>query len=86
MWNCNELIALEYQAEYRYFVRFDDGLEGVVDFVHYTTRSGVFAPLKEQTFFASAFIDGGTVAWPNGLDIAPERVYELLETSKNSAA
>ena len=34
---------------------------------------GVLEPLRERReIFEAAFIDGGTVTWPGGIDIAPE--------------
>ena len=35
--------------------------------------AGVLQPVRERRdLFEAAFVDGGTVAWPGGIDIAPE--------------
>ncbi|NCD42626.1 MAG: DUF2442 domain-containing protein [Bacteroidia bacterium] len=32
-----------------------------------------------MNYFRKAKINGGMTAWPNGLDIAPESIYEKCE-------
>ena len=34
-----------------------------------------------RAYFARFFIDGGTVAWPNDADIAPETLHERAKAS-----
>jgi hypothetical protein len=78
MWEFNEVIDIKYLCEYVYHIRFDDGTEGEVDFSEYLSKGPVFKALKDRTVFSKATIEGGTIAWPNGADIAPETLYEKL--------
>jgi hypothetical protein len=56
---------------------FSDGTAGDVDFSA-ERWTGVLAPLNDPAYFAQVTVDpeAGTIAWPNGIDLAPEPLYE----------
>jgi hypothetical protein len=63
-----------YRGGYRIHLVFNDRSEGTVDFRRWL-KGPIFEPLRDLDYFRRFFIDGGTVAWPNGADIAPETLY-----------
>ena len=69
------VIQADYVSGHRIRVTFDDGVVGTVDFEPWL-EGPVFGPLKDPAYFRQFFIEGGTVAWPNGADIAPETLHE----------
>lgn len=75
------VVRAEYRGEHRICLVFNDGVESTVDFSDWLVGP-VFEPLKEPGYFERFFLDGGTVAWPNGADIAPETLYERARSSK----
>ena len=77
------VIRAEPRAGYVLHLTFNDGVEGTVDCSQWF-QGPIFEPLKERDYFLRFFVDGGTVMWPNGADIAPETLYE--GTKPNTAA
>ena len=75
------VIRAEYRGGYRIHVTFNDDSEKTIDFREWL-KGPVFEPLKAANHFRNFFLDGGTVAWPNGADIAPETLYEYHESGK----
>src|SRR2546423_12646919 len=59
-------------------MRFNDGTEKHIDISQWF-KGPVFKALKDPKFFAKFFVEGGTLAWPNGVDIAPEALYQAAD-------
>jgi uncharacterized protein DUF2442 len=74
------VVEAEYSGDFKIRLVFNDGLEGTIDFADWLTGP-VFEPLKDREYFARFFLDGGTVSWPNGADIAPETLHERAKAN-----
>jgi hypothetical protein len=79
------VVRAEYRGGFRIHVMFNDTTEGTVDFQPWLDGP-VFEPLKSIDYFKRFFVDGGTVAWPNGADIAPETLYETAQATRSNPA
>ena len=69
------VICAEYCGGYSIHLTFNDNSEKTVDFRQWLDGP-IFEPLRDPNYFRRFFVEGGTVAWPNGADIAPETLYE----------
>jgi hypothetical protein len=71
-----DVTAVEVIGAYRLRLTFEDRTVGDVDFTDREWR-GVFEPLRDPSYFARVAVDrdAGTIAWPNGVDMAPEPFY-----------
>ncbi len=74
-----EIVAVQALPEYRLALRFADGVEGAVDLSDLVGQ-GVFAAWRDPAVFGQAFVDreSGTVAWPGGIDLAPDQLYREI--------
>ena len=68
-----DTVAVKPLGEYRLYLRFEDGTEGIVDLAARLAFRGVFEPLRDPACFALVRVDSelGTIAWPNGADLDP---------------
>ncbi len=56
---------------------FSDGVKAEIDFSDWIEKYPFFEPLKDPDYFRNFSLDGWTVVWPNGADIAPETLHEI---------
>ena len=43
-------------------------------------RAGVFAALAGAEIFARVGLEDGAVTWPNGVDLAPDAMYDAIKS------
>lgn len=75
------LIRVEPRPAHRLYLEFADGVSGDVDL---STRlfGPVFEPLQDESFFAKVAVDEfGAPCWPNGADLAPDALYQMLRSA-----
>ena len=75
----DRIVAARPLPDYHVWLRFEDGLEGELSLAHLVGR-GVFAPWVDAREFQKVFVDqeSGTIAWPGGIDLAPDGLRRRL--------
>jgi len=78
-----DIVAVKPLDGYQLLLRFEDGIEGVVDIGQLIQFSGIFTPLQNREYFAQVQIhpDTGTIVWPNGADLDPDVLYAIVAKS-----
>jgi hypothetical protein len=74
-----DIVEVAPKADHSLFVRFKDGLQGIVH-LHHEQLTGVLKPLRDESFFKQVFIDNGAVAWPGEIDLAPDAMYAEISS------
>ncbi len=75
-----DIVAVQALGGYKLHLRFEDGIEGVVDLEKQLRFRGVFEPLRNSVYFAQVRVEPalGTVVWPNGADLDPDVLYSQV--------
>lgn len=73
-----KITDVQHIGGYRLLLRFEDGVEGVVDIASQISFEGVFKPMRDPEFFQRVRINRtwGTIEWPGKIDFDPETLYE----------
>jgi hypothetical protein len=72
-----KVLEARYLGNYQVELVFSDGKEGVFDGSALLLRTGgLVVPLRDESYFKRLYIDAGALCWPNGLELAPSRLYE----------
>jgi hypothetical protein len=76
-----DILAAQSIGNHRLYLKFEDGVEGEIDFAPVLSFRGVFEPLRDPAYFAQVRVDPelGTVSWPNGADLDPDVLYARLK-------
>ena len=80
------LTRVEPKPAHRLYVEFSDGVRGEVD-LSQRLFGPVFAPLEDEAFFRKVTLDEyGAPCWPNGADLAPDALYEMVRQERANPA
>jgi hypothetical protein len=72
-----DIISARYIGEYRIELTFENGRSGIVDFMKFIGKGGVFNRLSDLDFFIKFQVNQelGIITWDDEIDVAPEILY-----------
>ncbi len=82
-----DVVEVEARPNFRVWVRFEDGVQGEADLSDLVGK-GVFRRWRDNPAeFAEVTVDvdSGTIVWPGGLDVAPDRLYSDVARTAEQA-
>ena len=82
------IVKAELKEEYKVFIEFNDGLNGIIDFSEKLKNDHrqIIRDLLDLKIFRTLKIDLDTLCWDNGVDFAPEYLHELVKLQQKIAA
>jgi len=76
----------EYIEDYKISITFNNGESGIIDLkeVICNDKRAIFMELVDVAKFRQFRVDFDTIVWRNGLDLAPEFLYDFLMQSEHA--
>ena len=74
------IVRAELKDNYKVFVEFNDGMNGIIDFKEKLDNDHrpIIKDLLDLEKFKTVKIGLDTLCWANGVDFAPEYIYERI--------
>jgi len=81
------VIKAELRENYKIYIEFNDGLKGIIDFKDklMTDHREIIRDLLDKDKFKAIKVERHTLCWENGVDFAPEYLYEQIKMEKKVA-
>jgi len=73
------VVKTELKGDYTVYVEFNDGVSGLIDFKEELEKEHleIIRELLDLQLFNTVKLSHDTLCWDNGVDLAPEYLYEL---------
>jgi hypothetical protein len=81
------VIKAELRGDYKIYIEFNDGLGGIIDFKNKITTDHreIIRELVDKNKFNKIKVERHTLCWENGVDFAPEYLYDQLKIRQKIA-
>jgi len=81
------VVKAQLKEDYKVYVEFNDGVSGVIDFYDELRNDpyNIFQELLDLEKFKTVKVDLDTLCWDNGLDLAPEYLYDMIKHQQKAA-
>jgi len=81
------VVKIELRGNYSVYIEFNDGQKGIIDFQKklLTDHRDIIRELIDKDKFKLIKIERHTLCWENGVDFAPEYLYDQIKIMENAA-
>jgi len=80
------VVKTELKGDYAVYVEFNDGVSGVINFKEELEKEHleIIRELLDLKLFNTVKLSHDTLCWDNGVDLAPEYLYEQVALQKQA--
>jgi hypothetical protein len=81
------IVHFKVLPNYKIEVSFTDGTSGIADLAPRLSQGSLgdgFDPLCDEKLFSQAFLEHGALTWPEGINLAPDAMYQRIRAAGSS--